>query len=225
MTDRGFSEYSFERPYRGQVLRYATKRVFDIFASAALLILLAPVFAVIWIAIRIRLKSDAPAFYGHQRIGKDGARFRCLKFKTMLDDGDEILSRHLAGDPAAKEEWERTHKLRDDPRVLPGLGHFLRCSSLDELPQLFNVLRGDMSLVGPRPVIEEELVEYGASRRHYLSVRPGLTGPWQVGERSDCDFAERVRQDRNYVMHGSFATDIAILLKTLTVPFRRDGAY
>ena len=143
----------------------------------------------------------------------------------MARDGDAILARLLAEDPEARAEWEAARKLREDPRVIPGIGSFLRKTSLDELPQIFNVLRGEMSAVGPRPVTEEELAQYGADLPRYLSLRPGLTGPWQVGGRSDTSFAERVRLDVAYARSNSLRKDIGIILATPFAVFARRGAY
>ena len=149
----------------------------------------------ILVALTIWVADGRPVIYRHRRIGRDGAAFDCLKFRTMARDADRALAAHLARSPAARAEWEATRKLRDDPRILGGLGRFLRRTSLDELPQILNVLRGEMSLVGPRPIVREELVHYGGQSRWYLAVRPGVTGPWQVGGRSDTSYATRVRLD------------------------------
>jgi exopolysaccharide production protein ExoY len=142
----------------------------------------------------------------------------------MVHDADRALAEHLAGSPEARAEWHATHKLRADPRVLGALGHFLRRSSLDELPQLLNVLRGEMSLVGPRPIVHEELVRYAGQSRWYLAVRPGLTGPWQVGGRSDADYADRVRLDVQYARGSSVRGDVSILLQTARVVLSGRGA-
>lgn len=201
--------------------RRACKRVFDIVISIPLLVLLAPV--MMMIAALIVRKDGGPIFYGHQRVGRAGASFWCWKFRTMRQGADAELERVLAENPAAREEWRLTHKLENDPRVIPGLGGFLRKTSLDELPQLVNVLMGEMSLVGPRPVTADELKQYGVVQPTYLSVRPGLTGPWQVGDRSKGSFDSRVGSDAHYVENWTFGLDVTILLQTLSVPFRRDG--
>ena len=203
--------------------RHGLKRLFDIVGAGALIILLMPLMLAVGLAIM--LLDGAPVFFGHVRIGRNGRPFRCWKFRTMVRDADERLVELLATDPEADAEWRECRKLREDPRIIPGVGALLRKTSLDELPQLFNVLKGEMSLVGPRPVTEEELEYYGAVRFHYLSMRPGMTGPWQVGDRSDGDYVGRVRQDREYVESWSLGGDAAILWRTLAVPFRRDGAY
>ncbi|HET9068496.1 MAG TPA: sugar transferase [Amaricoccus sp.] len=169
------------------------------------------------IALAIRLAHGGPAIYRHRRVGRGGVAFDCLKFRTMGRDADRALALLLACSPAARAEWEATRKLRNDPRVLGRLGRFLRRTSLDELPQLWNVLRGEMSLVGPRPVVDEELAHYAGQRRWYLAVRPGLTGPWQVGGRSDTSYAARVRLDVDYARNPSLRRDLRILLATLRV--------
>ena len=136
--------------------------------------------------------------FSHERVGLGGTTFFCLKFRSMYEDSDTRLETLLAGDSSARQEWSEHYKLKEDPRITP-LGHFLRESSIDELPQLVNVLRGDMSLVGPRPVIVEELEKYGHAKEAYLSVRPGLTGLWQVSGRNDLDYETRVALDTEYV--------------------------
>lgn len=201
----------------------ALKRAFDIIASVTLILLFLPVMAAI--ALAILVKDGAPVFYGHHRIGRNGTPFKCWKFRTMVRNADAELQRVLATDAAAKAEWEQTRKLKQDPRIIPGVGHLLRRSSLDELPQLFNVLAGQMSMVGPRPVVSDELDRYGVFRAHYVSVRPGLTGLWQIGERSDDDYEIRVRKDVHYIENWSLANDLQIILNTTRVPFDQKGAY
>lgn len=143
----------------------------------------------------------------------------------MVRDGDAILARLLAEDPEARAEWAETRKLRNDPRIIPGIGTFLRATSLDELPQIFNVLRGEMSVVGPRPVTEGELEHYGEGLSHYLALRPGLTGPWQVSGRSDTGFPERVRLDIGYARSNSMLKDLGIIFSTPSAVIGRRGAY
>jgi undecaprenyl-phosphate galactose phosphotransferase len=197
------------------------KRTSDIISVGALLIALLPF--MLGFALAIRATGSSPLF-SHSRIGKHGRSFQCYKFRTMVMDADSVLSAHLANNLEAREEWSRDQKLRNDPRVTR-IGRFLRSTSLDELPQLINVLRGEMTLVGPRPVVHEELERYGTGLRDYLSVRPGLTGLWQVSGRNDTGYDERVALDVWYVRHRSLWLDLKILLKTLAVPFRRQGAY
>lgn len=198
-----------------------TKRLFDVVAALVLLLLLAPVMAVL--ALRIRC-DGGPALFKHQRLGQGGRLFPCYKFRTMVVDSEERLTRLLARNPDMRAEWERDHKLRADPRISP-IGHFLRRTSLDELPQLFNVLRGEMSLVGPRPIVQAELARYGADADYFLMVRPGITGLWQVSGRNDVGYEQRVYLDTWYVKNWSLWYDIAILFKTLRVVLQRDGAY
>lgn len=169
------------------------------------------------------LADGWPLFYGHYRVGQDGRLFRCLKFRTMRRDSDRLLRELLARDATAREEWARDQKLRRDPRVT-SIGHFLRKTSLDELPQLWNVVRGEMRLVGPRPVTVPELNRYGRVRWHYLSVPPGITGLWQVSGRNDTTYDERVALDREYVESRSLWLDASILLKTIRVVLLREGA-
>lgn len=200
----------------------AVKRATDIVGAALLLIVFAPIMLIIALLVA---RDGGPVLYAHTRVGRGGVPFRCLKFRSMLADADARLSAVLERDPLARAEWERTRKLRNDPRVTP-IGRFLRATSLDELPQLFNVLAGDMSLVGPRPVQQAELAQfYGAAAAHYRAVRPGLTGPWQISGRSDTSYAERVALDVAYVERFSLLADLAILLRTPLAVLARKGAY
>jgi exopolysaccharide biosynthesis polyprenyl glycosylphosphotransferase len=210
----------------------SVKRSLDVVLSGLGLLLLAPVFA--WIAIRVKLESRGPVFYKHERVGLNGRPFRLLKFRTMYLEhctgegyGGEAATgelQRLLADPAAREEFERTHKLADDPRVTK-FGRFLRRSSLDELPQLLNVLRGDMSLVGPRPVTEAELTRYHDEVGTLLSFRPGVTGYWQIHGRSRTAYDERVRLDIAYVRGWSLKLDLAVLGKTAWTLVKGHGAY
>lgn len=197
------------------------KRVFDVIGSLSLLVLLSPPFA--YLSWKIR-QSGGTAIYGHERIGRHGKPFRCLKFRTMVPDADRALAELLARDPRAREEWERDFKLKNDPRVTP-IGAFLRETSLDELPQLWNVLKGEMSLVGPRPIVEEELKRYGDQVGYYLEAPPGMTGLWQISGRNETDYEDRVALDCWYVRNWSLWYDLVILLKTVRVVFAREGAY
>lgn len=197
------------------------KRVFDLVAALVLLVLGALPF--LYIALRIR-QDGGPAIFAHQRVGQSGRMFPCFKFRTMHVDAEQQLRELLARDPAARAEWEREFKLRNDPRITR-IGHFLRRTSLDELPQLFNVIRGEMSLVGPRPIVQAELARYGDDVDYFLMVRPGMTGLWQVSGRNDVDYDTRVYLDTWYVKNWSLWYDIAILFKTVRVVFARKGAY
>ena len=190
-------------------------------AAAVLLLLLGPVMLVI--AAMIAKKDGAPVLFGHYRVGHNGRLFRCLKFRSMFRNSEQMLAEILATNPAARAEWDRDQKLTDDPRITP-IGHFLRRTSLDELPQLINVLLGQMSLVGPRPITVAELTRYGRVRWHYLSVRPGMTGLWQVSGRNNTTYAERVALDEAYIDGRSLMGDFTILLKTVKVVLYRDGA-
>jgi lipopolysaccharide/colanic/teichoic acid biosynthesis glycosyltransferase len=185
------------------------------------LVVLIPLFLVV--AALILICDGRPIFYGHRRIGRGGVPFRCLKFRTMVRDADDRLNHLLATDPAARREWNRTRKLKRDPRILP-FGQLLRALSIDELPQFLNVLRGEMSLVGPRPITRDELRAYGAAARAYMSVRPGVTGPWQVSGRSALSFEERIRIDTAYVAQRSLRGDLRILLRTPAAVLGRSGA-
>jgi len=198
-----------------------SKRAFDLVAASLLLLLFGPLLLLIAIAVRL---DGGPALFGHRRLGAGGTSFRCWKFRSMVPDAEAVLARTLATDPEARAEWERDFKLRNDPRVTP-LGNFLRKSSLDELPQLVNVLKGEMSLVGPRPIVAAEVERYGAAMEEYRACKPGITGLWQVSGRNDVDYAERVELDRRYAWTWSLKGDVAILFRTLGVVARRSGAY
>lgn len=198
------------------------KRVVDVVISAAAIVLLSPMLTIV--AIAIKLCDGGPVLFRHQRIGFGGRPFHCLKFRTMSPDAGARLEEHLRDNPAAAEEWQTTRKLKKDPR-LTAIGGALRRSSIDELPQLFNVLRGDMSLVGPRPVVADEVARYGRDATYYLSTRPGLTGAWQVGGRSDVSYAERVRLDVEYCETWSPGKDGSIMLRTIPVLFSGRGSY
>lgn len=198
------------------------KRAVDIAVAVLLGVLALPLMAVI--AAAILLESGGPVLFGHMRVGKGGRRFRLWKFRTMVVDGEEILRRHLSGDPIRAREWTLTHKLRNDPRVTR-VGRLLRTTSLDELPQLWNVLRGDMSMVGPRPVVDDELNRYGDAASLYLRVRPGLTGLWQVSGRNDTTYKQRIEIDKHYIRRWSPALDALVLLKTVRVVIVGKGAY
>jgi exopolysaccharide production protein ExoY len=198
------------------------KRAFDVAATILGAIFLLPLFATL--VILVKLTDGGAVFYGHQRVGRTGRLFTCWKFRTMVVDSDRALRDHLAANPAAASEWAATQKLQNDPRIT-AIGRFLRATSLDELPQLLNVLQGEMSLVGPRPVTKSELNErYAKDRKYYLLVRPGLTGLWQVSGRNRLSYAKRIQLDEQYLREWSFSRDMIILLRTIDVVFRRDGA-
>ena len=193
-------------------------------ASLALMITLffLPVLAMV--AVAVFAQDRGPVIFAHTRIGRNGQLFRCYKFRSMRVDAEARLSEVLQADPAAREEWARSHKLRCDPRVTP-LGDFLRRSSLDELPQFFNVIRGEMSLVGPRPIVEAERVRYGRRFQAYCAVKPGITGLWQVCGRNDITYRARVALDAYYARKKSPALDLYILLMTVPCVLRSRGSY
>jgi len=203
-------------------LRPVAKRALDILGAGLLLFAAMPVFLVIAALVRL---DGGPVFYAHERIGRGGRSFGCLKFRSMVPDADRRLAALLERDPFARAEWDATRKLKNDPRIT-WVGRFLRASSLDELPQLLNVLKGEMSLVGPRPVQANELAAfYGAAAQHYMSVRPGITGAWQVSGRNDTSYAQRVALDVAYASNPSLLTDLGILLRTPAAVLARRGAY
>lgn len=197
------------------------KRVFDIVGSLCIIVVLSPI--LFYISRKVK-KDGGAAIYGHERVGKGGQQFKCLKFRSMVVNSKEVLENLLENDPEAKVEWDATFKLKNDPRVTK-IGRFLRRTSLDELPQLFNVLKGEMSLVGPRPVITAELKRYNDEVDYYLLSKPGMTGLWQVSGRNDVDYDTRVYLDAWYVKNWSMWNDIAILFKTVSVVLKKDGAY
>jgi lipopolysaccharide/colanic/teichoic acid biosynthesis glycosyltransferase len=190
-------------------------------AGALLLVVFSPLLAVI--AVAIWRTDGAPITYGHFRVGHHGRIFKCLKFRTMLRNSEDLLSELLRTDAEARAEWERDQKLTRDPRVTR-IGAFLRRTSLDELPQLINVVRGEMALVGPRPITVQELTRYGRVRWHYLAVKPGMTGLWQVSGRNKTTYEERVELDRRYVENRSLWLNLRILARTVKVVALREGA-
>ncbi len=201
----------------------AVKRCFDLVTSALLLPVLAVPMALT--ALLIRLDSPGPAIFSQERVGRKGRIFRCYKFRTMHADAEERLGRLLEGDSLAKAKWDKHWKLDDDPRVT-GIGRFLRTTSLDELPQILNVLTGDMSLVGPRPVTQEEIdIHYRDSAELCFSVPPGITGLWQVSGRSNTGYDYRITLDSWYVRNWNLWLDLVILLKTVRIVIRKEGAY
>jgi Undecaprenyl-phosphate galactose phosphotransferase WbaP len=178
----------------------------------------------LFIALLVKLSSPGPVLYGHRRLGINGRHFAAYKFRSMVSDSEERLRKLLDSDPEIRKEWAANHKLKDDPRIT-GIGKILRRTSFDEFPQLINILKGEMSLVGPRPVVDEEVEKYGEDFNRIFSVRPGLTGLWQVSGRSDTDYAERVSFDTYYLQSWSVWLDIWVLLKTVNVVLRGKGAY
>lgn len=201
------------RPYFG-------KRAVDFLGASLLCLLFAPVAVIV--VVLVWRQSGLPILFRHRRVGLRGRYFEVYKFRSMVKDADILLHDLLNSSADAAAEWSETHKLKNDPRITV-IGRFLRRSSLDELPQLLNVLKGDMSLVGPRPVVAEELDKYGASLPYYLAVKPGLTGLWQVSGRNEVSYEERVALDVQYVAIQSIPTDIGIALKTAKVLFSQTG--
>ena len=193
----------------------------DIVLGAILVLILLPVMLMIALVVSL---DGGPVLFTHRRIGKGGRPFSCLKFRSMILGSDQVLAQHFEQNPDALAEWTNTQKLVNDPRITK-VGRFLRATSLDELPQLFNVLKLDMSLVGPRPVVENELLRYGRYASYYLRTRPGVTGLWQVSGRSRTSYARRVALDTWYVKNWCFSRDIGILFRTVSVVVKRDGAH
>ena len=211
----GMASLSAATPYA------RVKRGLDLLGAGLLLLALLPLFGLLVVLIRA---DGGPGLFRHQRVGRGGRLFWCYKFRSMRMDADAVLAALLASNHAARQEWQARQKLAQDPRVTP-LGRFLRSTSLDELPQLLNVLNGEMSLVGPRPVTARELLaRYGDGSAWYLSVRPGITGLWQVSGRSTTSYEERVELDVRYAMSLSFRTDLLVLLRTPWAVLRRRGA-
>lgn len=198
------------------------KRTLDLFGVVVGGLLISPLLMAM--VLFIKLDSPGPAFYGHQRLGSKNRHFLCWKFRTMRTDAEQLLNEHLQSNPDLQAEWEQNHKLRSDPRITR-VGYFLRKTSLDELPQLWNVLRGEMSLIGPRPIVDVEVPKYGKDYELYKRIRPGISGLWQVSGRSDTSYGERVAIDSYYVRNWSVWLDLVLLARTIkTVVFSR-GAY
>ncbi len=205
---------------------YATwgKRVFDVIFASTVLVVFSPLYLLI--ALLVFMSSHGSVIYVHPRIGRHGREFKCLKFRTMVKGADQILENHLKTCPISRAEYEASFKLKDDPRITK-IGKILRVTSLDELPQFWNVLVGDMSVVGPRPLVKAELSKYGSAINKVLSVRPGIAGLWQVSGRNDIPYVKRVQMDASYVKKMSFGLDIKLVLKTFLVVIfpKGNGAY
>ena len=229
LPTRGYEETQFfshdtvlisYRNNLAQPLSRFVKMVFDVSAAAAGLVVAAPVLLILTVLVKL---DGGPAFYGHTRLGAGARPFQCLKFRSMVVDSAAVLNNLLANDPDAAAEWEQTQKLRNDPRITR-IGRILRSTSLDELPQLLNVLRLEMSLVGPRPIVRAEVPHYGEDIAFYYETRPGLTGLWQVSGRTGTTYARRVQLDTWYVKNWTLWHDIAILAKTIPAVLKRRGA-
>lgn len=206
-----------------KVLYKITKRAIDIIGAIIGIILLIPTIILVYIARKILKEDQGPLFYKQLRYGKDGKIFRLYKFRSMCINADKKLKEYLDNNEDAKNEFEKTHKLQKDPRITK-LGNFLRKTSLDELPQMINILKGEMSFVGPRPVISEEVEEYGVNKDKFLSVTPGLTGYWQVNGRSNTTYEERMLMELYYVENCSLWLDTKIFFKTFITVFKKEGA-
>ncbi|GLR41688.1 exopolysaccharide biosynthesis protein [Mesorhizobium amorphae] len=193
----------------------------DVTVALVALVLAAPVMLIV--ALLIWVTDGGPAIFSHTRVGFNGKRFACYKFRTMVANSQQVLADYLANNPEAAKEWEQNWKFKNDPRIT-FLGRILRKSSLDELPQLINVLRGEMSCVGPRPVVPDELQRYGACAAEYLQARPGLTGLWQVTGRDAVDYASRVSIDSRYIRNWSVWADVVILVRTIFAVMKFDQA-
>jgi lipopolysaccharide/colanic/teichoic acid biosynthesis glycosyltransferase len=200
------------------------KRIFDVSFSLTVLIVFAPCYLLL--AALIALTSDGPIFYVQERVGKNFQPFGCIKFRTMVEDADRQIAALLAASPELEAEFEANFKLKQDPRIT-AVGHFLRVTSLDEFPQFWNVLMGDMSVVGPRPLVPEELPRYGAAIEKVLTIRPGITGLWQVSGRNDIPYPQRVRMDSFYAGSRNLALDFIIVIRTIGVILfpKNNGAY
>jgi exopolysaccharide production protein ExoY len=198
------------------------KRAFDVTTAMIAIVVFSPL--LLMIMALVKFSDGGSIFYGHKRVGHNGRYFKCLKFRTMVVNGDEVLRRYLQNDPEAAKEWRATRKLKHDPRVTT-VGTVLRKLSLDELPQLINILRGDMSIVGPRPVVDEELTLYDSFAVYYLQTRPGLTGLWQISGRNDVSYESRIAFDTHYVQNWSLLRDLSIIVKTIPAVCMSRGSY
>ncbi|MBN4066630.1 sugar transferase [Simkania negevensis] len=213
----------FTKALRYAIRQRVRKRIFDLLFSATVLVTLSPLF--LFLALLVCCTSRGAPFYSHTRIGRGGRPFRIWKFRSMYKDADGRLATLLAKDDDLRLEWESTQKLKKDPRVTK-VGRFLRRISLDELPQFFNVLKGNMSVVGPRPLLAKEITQhFGLHATKVLSVRPGLTGLWQISGRSNTTYEERVSLDLTYINKATFFSDLILVLKTIPVMLFSRGAY
>lgn len=206
-----------------KVLYKVVKRLIDILGGLVGCVLLVPITMAVYIARKVLKEDDGPMFYEHLRYGKDGKKFRIYKFRSMCIDADKRLKEYLEQNEEARIEFEENHKLKDDPRITK-LGKFIRKTSIDELPQFVNVLKGDMSLIGPRPIVDGEIEKYGENKDKFLSVRPGLTGYWAANGRSDITYEERMKMELYYVDNISFKLDIQIFFKTIISVMKKEGA-
>lgn len=199
------------------------KRIIDILGGFVGVILLIPVTIGVYIARKILKEDDGPLFYEQLRYGKDGKKFRIYKFRSMCVDADKKLKEYLANNDEARKEFEENQKLKNDPRITK-IGDFLRKTSIDELPQLINVLKGEMSLIGPRPIVDGEIEKYGTNKDKFLSVKPGLTGYWAANGRNNITYSERIKMELYYVDNMSFGLDLKIFFKTIVSVIKKEGA-
>lgn len=206
-----------------KVLYKVVKRLIDILGGLVGCVLLVPITVAVYIARKVLKEDDGPLFYEHLRYGKDGKKFRIYKFRSMCIDADKKLKEYLEQNEEAKREFEENHKLKEDPRITR-LGKFIRKTSVDELPQFINVLKGDMSIIGPRPIVDGEIEKYGENKGKFLSVRPGLTGYWAANGRSDITYEERMKMELYYVDNISLKLDVQIFLKTIISVIKKEGA-
>lgn len=206
-----------------KILYRATKRMIDIIGAIVGIIFLIPTTIAVCLARKISEEDKGPVFYEQLRYGKNGKVFRLYKFRSMCIGADEKLKKYLEENEEIRKEFQKTHKLQNDPRITK-IGNFLRKTSLDELPQVINILKGEMSFVGPRPVVEKEVEDYGKNKDKFLSVKPGLTGYWQVNGRSNTTYEERMEMELYYVDNCSLWLDIKIFFKTFITVFKKEGA-
>jgi lipopolysaccharide/colanic/teichoic acid biosynthesis glycosyltransferase len=219
-----------KKPVANRTERYADyyakwgKRLFDIIFASIVLTVFSPLYLAI--ALLVFISSRGSVLYIHPRVGLNGKEFNCIKFRTMINGADQVLENYLNACPISRAEYEASFKLKHDPRITR-IGRFLRTTSLDELPQFWNVLIGDMSVVGPRPLVQAELIKYGSAIGKVLSVRPGIAGLWQVSGRNDIPYSKRVQIDASYVRIMSLALDIRLIYKTILVVVfpKGNGAY
>jgi lipopolysaccharide/colanic/teichoic acid biosynthesis glycosyltransferase len=228
-TDRSITSPVTKHPAQKQISRRRKsqdlkKRLFDIVFSLLVLVLCAPLY--LCLALTIATTSSGSIFYIQERVGKNHRHFGCIKFRTMIPNADRLLSEMMAESAELRQEFSENFKLKSDPRITK-IGKFLRTTNLDEFPQFINVLKGEMSIVGPRPLVPEEIERYGTQIDRVLTIRPGITGLWQVSGRNDIPYAERIRIDVSYVKRRSFWLDLRIVIKTvlLTIMPRNNGAY
>ena len=214
----GYNIYKDDVKDNRKIMYRVVKRGFDILVSSVVLVLLLPVFLIL--AVLIKLDSKGPVFFLHKRIGKNGKEIKIYKFRTMVQNAEELLKRFT---PEQKKEYEENYKLDNDFRITK-IGNILRKTSLDELPQLINILKGDMSIVGPRPLVKDELEKYGENKEKFLSVTPGLTGNWACNGRSNIEYDERIKLELDYVDNCSLWFDIKIIFKTAISVFKKEGA-